>query len=106
MGGYTQEQTFFNKHVTFWYELCKELDSDWKAMNLVPELPPFSAEFDGTLNELIPALNTSFENITNNLLNCGVATGKMGDLLLETGKSYGVTEEQAEELADVVNEND
>lgn len=99
MTDYTYEQEFFDNHVGYWYELNAQLNRDWERFVLVPDLPPFSPEFDGTLNELIPALNQSFNTIESNLLSCTVATGKMGDLLLETGRNYGVTEEQAAELA-------
>ena len=102
MTDFTYEQEFFDKHVTYWYELYNELNDDWGKMARVPDLPPFSPEFDGTLNDLIPALNESFNNIESNLLSCTVATGKMGDLLLETGRAYGVTEDHATELANKV----
>ena len=106
MTDYTFDQEWFNKHVTYWYELSNDTERDWENLVLLPDLPSFDPAFDGTLNYAVDKLNDGFRGITDNVMHATVAVQKMGDLLLETGKDYGVTEEQAADLAGKLRSDD
>lgn len=106
MTSYISNQEWFKKHVTYWYDLSNKTEADGRQLNLTLDLPSFDPAFDGTLNHAVDKLNDAFNQITDNVISGAKAIRKMGDGLLETGKSYGLTEEQAADLAGKVHNGD
>lgn len=102
MTNFTTSQEFFIEHVTQWREFQGSLRRQWAAFRQIDPLPPVSDRLSPKLKSLEPKLNEAILDIRHNVWLAQMASERFGDALVETGRQYGLTDDQAADLANEI----
>lgn len=90
---------FFPPQINFWYDTSNTLHGHWRELVAIERLPELNPKLDARLTALIPALNQAKTDLCVNISRGTAATWKFAEGLTEAAKNYGMTAEEAEELA-------
>lgn len=90
---------FFPAEIGFWYDTSSALYHQWSDLVGVPKLPEVNPLLDPRLTALIPVLNEAKTDVCLNISRGFQASRRFAESLIEAGRNYGLTAEEAEALA-------
>lgn len=100
MGEVVVDEEFFRREVRMWYGFHDELRQHWRdfVVNATP-IPELSRGLSPVLDELVPAMNRARRDIGWNMSLGQQSARLIGNALVESAQSYGMTEDEAERLS-------
>lgn len=94
---------YFGREAKFWYGVHNRMMGFRGGFNTAEDLPELSRGLSPEISQLIPALNQAKADMSHNMLEGANAVKEIGNGLIEVGKSYGMTEDEAKEIAGRLN---
>lgn len=89
------DKEYFRRQAIFWFDTHNRMMQFRTRFNVTEDLPELSRGLSPELSQLIPALNQAKSDMSHNMIQGANAVREFGNGLIETGKSYGLTEDDA-----------
>ena len=93
------DEDYFPREVKFWEQTSERLQIFWGQFDAADEIPSLSPHVSEWLNDLVPALNQAKADMSDNMHLGYQAADAIAEGLVEVAKRYGMTEEEAEQIA-------